>query len=95
MKKSKFEIFIYDSKLDKTHLQGLKNLKKTIFNVLEANLDENLSFEKKNHKTYPQIQKFLIFLKFLKFVWWPEITDGWLKIGRKVRSELFCHQKTV
>ena len=27
--------------------RGLKNLKKTIFNVLEANLDENLIFEKK------------------------------------------------
>ena len=33
--------------MDENHLQGLKNLRKTIFNVLEANLDENLNFEKK------------------------------------------------
>ena len=33
--------------MDKNHLQGLKNLRKTILNVLEANLDENLIFEKK------------------------------------------------
>ena len=34
-------------KLDKNNLQGLKNLRKTICNVLEATLDENLFFEKK------------------------------------------------
>ncbi len=28
-----------------------------------------------------------------KFVWWPEMADGRVKIGRKVRSKLFCHQK--
>ena len=33
--------------MDKNHLQGLKNLRKNIFNVLEPNLDENLIFEKK------------------------------------------------
>ena len=32
--------------MDKNHLQGLKNLRKNILNVLEANLDENLIFEK-------------------------------------------------
>jgi len=35
-------------KVDKTHLQGLKNLKKNIFNVLEANVDENLILKKKS-----------------------------------------------
>ena len=34
-------------KLDKNNLQGLKNLRKTICNVLETTLDENLIFEKK------------------------------------------------
>ena len=38
---------IYTPKMDKNHLQGLKNHRKNIFNVLEANLDENLIFEKK------------------------------------------------
>jgi hypothetical protein len=33
---------MYDSKIDKTHLQCLKNLQKNIFNALEANLDKNL-----------------------------------------------------
>jgi hypothetical protein len=36
----------------------MENLGKNIFNVLEANLDENLIFEKKNHKIYSQIQKY-------------------------------------
>jgi hypothetical protein len=34
--------------MDKTHFQGLKNLRKTIFNVLEANLDKNLILKKVN-----------------------------------------------
>jgi len=46
LKKSKFYIFIYDSKMDKTHLQSLKNLQKNIFNVLEPNLDENFILKK-------------------------------------------------
>ena len=50
--------------MDKNHLQGLKNLRKIILNVLEGNLDENLIFEKKSHTIYPLIQKFSIFLKF-------------------------------
>jgi hypothetical protein len=44
---------IYHKKIDinKNYLHGLKNLRKNIFNVLEANLDENLnSGEKKNHQ---------------------------------------------
>jgi hypothetical protein len=41
---------IYAPQMDKNHLQGLKNLRKNIFNVLEANLDKNLIFEKtKSH----------------------------------------------
>ena len=64
LKKSKFYFIIYAPKIDKNHLKGLKNLRKNILNVLQANLDENLNFEKKSHKTYPQIQKFSIFLKF-------------------------------
>ena len=50
--------------MDKNHLQGLKNLRKNILNVLEVNLDENLVFENKVTKFTPQIQKFSIFLKF-------------------------------
>ena len=60
--------------MDKNHLWGIKNLRKTIFNVLEANL------------------AFDIF-EILKFFWWPEMADGRLKIGRTVRSKLFCHLK--
>ena len=30
--------------------------------------------------------------EILKFIWWPEMTDGWLKIVRKVRSKRFCQQ---
>ena len=39
---------ICNSKIDKTYLRGLKNLKKNIFNVLEASLDENLILKKKS-----------------------------------------------
>ena len=60
---------IYDSKIDKTHLQGLKNLKKNIFNVLEANLDENLIFErKKSHKIYPPNTEIFDIFEILKLV---------------------------
>jgi len=48
-------------KLDKNYLQPKKSQKKYIFNVLEANLDETLIFEKKGHKIYPQTQKLPIF----------------------------------
>ena len=34
--------------MDKNNLQGLKNLRKTIFNVLEANLDKNIILKKKS-----------------------------------------------
>jgi hypothetical protein len=61
----KVKILDYDSKIDKTHLQGPKNLKKIIFNVLEANLDENLILKKKSHQIYPQIKKFSIFLELV------------------------------
>ena len=47
--------------MDKNYLQGIKNLRKNNFNVLEANLDETLIFEKKGHKIYPQTQKLPIF----------------------------------
>ena len=40
---------------DKTYPSvGLKNLKKNIFNVLEANLDKNLILEKKVTKFTPK-----------------------------------------
>ena len=66
--------------------------KKNIFNVLEANLDENLIFEKKSQNLPSNTELFDIF-EILKFVWWPEMANGRLKIGRKVWSKLFCHQK--
>ena len=44
--------------MDKNHLQGLKNLRKSILNVLEANLDENLIFEKKVTKFTPKYRNF-------------------------------------
>jgi len=50
--------------MDKNHLQGLKNLRKTILNVLEANLDENLIFEKKVTKFTPKYRNFRYFWNF-------------------------------
>ena len=47
--------------MDKNHLQGLKNLRKNILNVLEANLDENLIFEKKVTKFIPKYRNFRYF----------------------------------
>jgi hypothetical protein len=62
------------------HLQGLKILKKNIFNVLEANLDENLILKKKSQNLPPNNEILDIF-KILKLVWWAEMADGRLKIG--------------
>ena len=53
--------------MDKNHLKGLKNLRKTIFNVLEANLDKNLIFEKKLQNLPPNTKNFDIF-EILKLV---------------------------
>ena len=53
--------------MNKNHLQGLKNLRKIILNVLEANLDENLIFEKKVTKFTPNTEIFDIF-EILKLV---------------------------
>ena len=50
--------------MGKNHLQGLKNLRKTISNVLEANLDENLIFEKKVTKFTPKYRNFRYFWNF-------------------------------
>ena len=61
LKKSKFQFIIYAPKMDKNHLQGLKNLRKNIFNVLEANLDENLIFEKKVTKFTLKYRNFRYF----------------------------------
>jgi hypothetical protein len=47
--------------VNKNYLQGLKNLKKNNFNVLEANLDENLIFEKS-----PNTKKFSNIFEILK-----------------------------
>ena len=47
--------------MDKNHLQSLKNLRKNILNVLEANLDENLIFEKKVTKFTPKYRNFRYF----------------------------------
>ena len=47
--------------MNKNHLYGLKNLRKTIFNVLEANLDENLIFEKKVTKFTLKYRNFRYF----------------------------------
>ena len=80
-------------KVDKNHLYGLKNLRKNIFDVLEANLDENLIFEKKKSQNLPSNTEIFDIFEILKFVWWPEMADGRLKSVRKVRSKLFCHQK--
>jgi hypothetical protein len=43
----------YDQIIDKHYLQGLNNLRKNIFNVLEVNLDENLSLKKKSPNLPP------------------------------------------
>ena len=80
--------------MDKNHLQGLKTLIKTIFNVSEVNLDENLIFEKKSQNLPSNTEIFDIF-EILKFIWWTEMADGRLKIGRKVWSKLFYHQKKI
>ena len=51
---------------------------KTIFNVLEANLDENLILKKKSQNLPPNNEIFDIF-KILKLVWWPKMADVRLK----------------
>ena len=53
--------------MDETHLQGLKNLRKNIFNVLEANLDENLILKKKSPNLPLNTEIFDIF-EILKLV---------------------------
>ena len=53
--------------MDKTHLQGLKNLNKNIFNVLRATLDENLILKTKVQKFTQHTGTFDIF-EFLKLV---------------------------
>ena len=67
LKKEKIYFIIYAPKMDKNHRQGLKNLRKNIFNVLEANLDENLIFEKKSQSIHPNTKIFDIF-EILKLV---------------------------
>jgi hypothetical protein len=47
--------------MDKIHLEGIKNLKKTIFDVLEANLDENLILRNKSPNLPLNTESFDIF----------------------------------
>jgi hypothetical protein len=54
--------------MNKTHLQGLKDLRKNIFNVLEANLDENLIFEKKKSQNLPSNTEISDVFEILKLV---------------------------
>ena len=54
--------------MDKNHLQGLKNLRKNILNVLEANLDENLIFEKKKSQNLPPNTEIFDIFEILKLV---------------------------
>ena len=61
--------------MNKNHLQGLKNLRKTIFNVLEANLDENLIFENKKSQNLPSNTEISDIFEILKLVSWPEMAD--------------------
>ena len=44
--------------MDKNNLQGLKNLRKNILNVLEVNLDENLIKKKKVTKLILKYRNF-------------------------------------
>ena len=60
--------------MDKNHLHGLKNLRKNILNVLEANLDENLILKKKLPNLPLNTEIFDIF-EILKLVSWPEMAD--------------------
>ena len=55
-------------KIDKNYLQGLKNLRNTIFNVLEVNLDENLIFENQSHKIYPPNTELFDIFEILKLI---------------------------
>ena len=45
--------FLVYHKIEKTHLQGPKNLRKNILNGLETNLDKNLTLEKKKSPNLP------------------------------------------
>jgi hypothetical protein len=51
--------------MDKKHLRGLKNLRKTILSGLEANLDKNLTLDfgrkKKSPNLHPNTETFDIF----------------------------------
>ena len=51
--------------MDKHHLQGFTNLRKHIFNVLEANLDENHNFRK---TTSPNLSPNTEIFEILKLV---------------------------
>ena len=74
-------------KLDKKHLQGLKNLRKHKFEWFRSEFRRKSFFEqKKSPNLLPNTEIFDIF-EISKFVWWPEMSDGRLKIGRKVRSK--------
>ena len=48
--------------------------------------------KKKKSQNLPSNTEIFDIFEILKFIWWPEMADGRLKIGRKVRSKLFCHQ---
>ena len=57
----KVKILVYHIYMKIIFRVYLKNLRKTIFNVLEVNLDENLIFEKKSQNLPPNTKNFDIF----------------------------------
>jgi hypothetical protein len=64
--------------MDKMLLQGLKNLRKTMFNILKTNLDKNRILENKVTKFTPTYKNFQYFRNFkISFV---AGTDRWLEI---------------
>jgi hypothetical protein len=76
--------------MDKNHL---KNLRKTIFNTLEANLDENFILENKKSQNLPPNTEISDIFKISKLFKWLEMSDGWLEIVRAVRYKRFCRPK--
>ncbi len=57
--------------MDKTHLQGLKNLRKIIFNALRSEFRRKSHFWKTKSQNLPSNTEIFDIFEILKFIWWP------------------------
>ena len=84
-KKWKFCFFKDDPKLDKNHLQDLQKLRKSIFNIVRKNLDENCILKKNVFKIAKKSWKCRGF-EILIVSLWPEVIWNRPKIGHMAGS---------